>query len=342
MKIKLLLVCAVAGNCAIAQIPVLTKNNLMSVGDTLNLITVDSVQAKTIVPGLSGANKSWVFPALVAQDSGLTIRMNPASTPFFTDFPSANYADYQSASDMYDYYNYQTNVGGSYLGFEQPGVKDFYSSPIITQDNFTYLNSFTNTARAVATYPNYTIRVVEYDTVICDGYGSLNLEGKTYAHTLRTQKRYTVIDSAFMGTVLALVVKTHTIAYSWNSSDYKDVLLQLVMQDSVAPVVYFNRKPIPVSVALGIAPSAVSPAQQIAVFPNPFKQQTAVALDINGLSMVTMMVFNALGQEVAVLENKKLDKGHYIYSLNVTEKGIYFLKTTINGVDSVQKIIQAE
>lgn len=78
----------------------------------------------------------------------------------------------------------------------------------------------------------------------------------------------------------------------------------------------------------------------INVYPNPFDKQTKLSINIKSKSMVTIILFNSLGQEISVIENKTLEGGDYTYDLNVEDKGIYMLKSVINGHAITQRIIE--
>lgn len=55
-----------------------------------------------------------------------------------------------------------------------------------------------------------------------------------------------------------------------------------------------------------------------------------------------MTLYNSLGQEISTIENKNLDSGNYIYNLEIENNGVCFLRTIINGVPSMQKLIQVK
>jgi Secretion system C-terminal sorting domain len=81
---------------------------------------------------------------------------------------------------------------------------------------------------------------------------------------------------------------------------------------------------------------------KVKIYPNPFSEQTTVMLDLKAGSDVQMVIYNSLGQEVSVLEKGYLHNGNYTYNVAISNRGVYFLKTTINGVPSIQKLIQIE
>lgn len=78
------------------------------------------------------------------------------------------------------------------------------------------------------------------------------------------------------------------------------------------------------------------------VYPNPFSKKTIVVLSLKEDANVQINLYNALGQELSSIENKHLYKGSHTYDLTVADKGIYFLRSIINGIPSTQKLIQVE
>ncbi len=85
-----------------------------------------------------------------------------------------------------------------------------------------------------------------------------------------------------------------------------------------------------------------SPSANVLVYPNPFSKQTTVVLNIEANSDVQIILYNSLGQEVSTVENKYLSAGNYNYQVNVKDKGFYFLRSFINGVPSIQKLMEVE
>ncbi len=78
-------------------------------------------------------------------------------------------------------------------------------------------------------------------------------------------------------------------------------------------------------------------------FPNPFNGQTQITIDIDKAEMISLKVYNILGKEVRILENKLLTPGkHKVLwdgkdsNGNDLSSGVYFIKTA--SLSSVQII----
>lgn len=76
-------------------------------------------------------------------------------------------------------------------------------------------------------------------------------------------------------------------------------------------------------------------------FPNPFNPSTTIRFSIPETGLVTLKVFNLLGEQVATLVNGELKNGNYEISFKGTEfsSGIYFYTLTANNFVSTKKMI---
>ncbi len=77
-------------------------------------------------------------------------------------------------------------------------------------------------------------------------------------------------------------------------------------------------------------------------YPNPFNPTTVIEFSISETQKVTLDVYNALGQKVQTLVNKKLSAGSYKYSFNASKlsTGVYFYKIkTGNSFAQTKKML---
>ncbi len=77
-------------------------------------------------------------------------------------------------------------------------------------------------------------------------------------------------------------------------------------------------------------------------FPNPFNPTTTVAFDIPQDELVTLKVYNILGQEIiTAIDNTQFKAGHYEHSLNTTDwaSGVYFYKLTAGSFNDIKKMV---
>jgi hypothetical protein len=76
-------------------------------------------------------------------------------------------------------------------------------------------------------------------------------------------------------------------------------------------------------------------------YPNPFNPSTNIRFSIPEPGLVTLKVYNALGQEVASLLNEEKNAGSYEYNFDASylTSGIYFYKIQSNNYTATKKMI---
>ncbi|MGE5681421.1 MAG: T9SS type A sorting domain-containing protein [Bacillota bacterium] len=75
-------------------------------------------------------------------------------------------------------------------------------------------------------------------------------------------------------------------------------------------------------------------------YPNPFNPSTRISYSIPENNLVTLKVFNLLGEEVAILVNEFKSKGNYTIDFNAggLSNGIYFYQLKAGNYVSVRKM----
>ena len=76
-------------------------------------------------------------------------------------------------------------------------------------------------------------------------------------------------------------------------------------------------------------------------YPNPFNPSTIISYSLPMASNVKLIVYNAIGQPVRVLENGFKNAGSYNISFNASEisSGIYFYKIEAGQFSQIRKMI---
>jgi hypothetical protein len=76
-------------------------------------------------------------------------------------------------------------------------------------------------------------------------------------------------------------------------------------------------------------------------YPNPFNPSTTIAYSLSEASNVKLSVFNALGQQVKIVENVYKNAGNYKVTLNADDlnSGIYFYKIEAGQYSQIKKMI---
>ena len=111
-----------------------------------------------------------------------------------------------------------------------------------------------------------------------------------------------------------------------------------------ANVTYVNMEVVDLSIIVAIdetdptIPSSFSLNQN---YPNPFNPTTSIEYSLPEASDVTLKLYNAMGQQIAVLVNEHQVVGNYTVSFNAGSlpSGTYFYEMRANGFVSVKKMI---
>lgn len=76
-------------------------------------------------------------------------------------------------------------------------------------------------------------------------------------------------------------------------------------------------------------------------YPNPFNPTTNIRFNLPQAGLVTLKIYNVLGQEVATLLNEFRNAGSYEYTFNASamNSGVYFYSITSNNYTSTKKMI---
>ena len=76
-------------------------------------------------------------------------------------------------------------------------------------------------------------------------------------------------------------------------------------------------------------------------YPNPFNPSTTIKFTIQKAGLVTLKIFNLLGQEVATLVNEQLKTGSYSYNFNASRlsSGVYFYSINAGNFISTKKML---
>ncbi|UCF64876.1 MAG: T9SS type A sorting domain-containing protein, partial [bacterium] len=76
-------------------------------------------------------------------------------------------------------------------------------------------------------------------------------------------------------------------------------------------------------------------------YPNPFNPITTIEFDLPKTSLVTLKVFNILGEEVAILVSDRLSAGSYFYQWNASNSasGVYLYRLQAGDYIQSRKMV---
>lgn len=76
-------------------------------------------------------------------------------------------------------------------------------------------------------------------------------------------------------------------------------------------------------------------------YPNPFNPTTVISYSLPTASNIKLVVYNALGQTIKVLENRNKNAGNYSVNFDASKlpSGIYFYKLEAGQFTQVKKMM---
>jgi len=76
-------------------------------------------------------------------------------------------------------------------------------------------------------------------------------------------------------------------------------------------------------------------------YPNPFNPSTQIAFGIAEAGHVSLVVYDQLGREVAVLVNGQMEPGRHSISFNAAgcATGVYFARLTSGGKSDLRRMM---
>ncbi len=236
--------------CLNAQIT-FGDTDLPTAGDAFQFLT-DTLTAGVITPGAAGASQTWNLPSLNVHNIFTTNYVDATTTPFSSDFPTANVA-LDIGGGNYVYYENTTThsdiigLGGDPTGTGFPLAFAFddpqrdYQLPTNFGDNFTDTYSFTATIDGSA-FQVDSIRITRTGTrnVNVDAWGMLTLPGSGPHDVLRTfvVDNYTdVIEAQTFGFwVPVQTTTTDEESYIFVSKESKGALVTMNMDIATGDV----------------------------------------------------------------------------------------------------------
>jgi len=247
-------------------------------------------------PGSSGPGVTWNFSSLSFTAAGTASIIPPASTPFASSFPTANWAAMIATptSTFYSYENLQpgfedqlgdniTATGGSTY---TPDPKRHLTFP------FSYGGSYVDTYQCISCAPSSF-------TVNYDAYGTLIINGKTYNNVARI---------------------VNTFGYPYYSYYSTNPVMSIFSYDS-SPSSGPTSILIETNLLSGIEESYM--VKHMSVYPNP--ANAVVTLRNDNFMKVDFEIYDLLGKKMK--ENENLEQGQITkVDISTYPPGLYFIK----------------
>jgi hypothetical protein len=228
-----------------AQI-VLSTSDLPSAGDVQISIKVDSLQAVTLDPGISGENVLWDFSHLLPCCNGLQNSYDtlswilPANTPYSSSFPLSNLA---YKNDCYWIHSHVTHTDEEFCNYtytikDNEGVllNGYYSNEVLIFEKMRFFfpllkygNTLQDDARLIYYSSNDTVRVKYFQNVsVADGWGTLITPADS-SSVLRIFTTEIIYDSIYVNGIGSLNSTIDSnYYYHWYAKNLGFPVLQIV------------------------------------------------------------------------------------------------------------------
>lgn len=276
----------------------------------LNSITVPaygttvSAQIKsdnTVDPGSVGANQDWDFSDV--SFTGLpvftTTVENPATTPYTSSFPTANYSE-QTTQGNYAYYAI-TSTSEVLQGLYDvsSGTAVVYSDPInIIQFPLSYNSTQEDDFSSSSTVNGVQTTITGTYSVKYDGYGTLKTVNGTYNNVVRLKSTKTENNTMTVGSI-SITTTTTSVTYGWTLPG-SNISLFAIMD-------------VTISTSLGQSSSSRSVVL--------YQTEAATAITKSALQNLDIAVGPNPAAESVTVDFKDLASDHYDISLT-DERGI--------------------
>lgn len=329
------LVAGLVGASAFAQ-SVLTGANFNPVAFDVYVSNVCNTTGVT--PGPRGANITWSFLSLTPSST-----MPPVDTGIATPCMLASHCVSGATFGINNPTGTVTNsIFADATKLTQMGVylssteNSTYTNPMDQlRYPFTYLDSFVDSYAGVVTFLGLTGSLTGNNTVVCDGYGTLKVPGKTFNNVLRVHSMQKYIDSvSLVGTMIDSYLVN---SYTWYMPDYHSALMtintltQLSTGTEVQKLVSYTAK------SLLATPMQENAIQAIEIFPNPASNQLSVKFNTTIAEPVTINISDMLGRTV-ISDEAPTGASVRTYNVEKFSRGMYIVKMQSGANTETRKI----
>lgn len=306
--------------------------------------------------GSPGGGNHWDFSALVPHVTVLPESVDPASTPFFDQFPAANitiFGEAEIEGIRGDAYTYST-LDDDFLTLGLGGIADLdgltgevvntFEPPQLTFDlPFTVGDAWNSqgTATIVTSISGIPLPVVTagYFTMNqVDAYGTLVLPGGNSLDALRVTSLLALVIESEPGVLDTSAAAT--ITFHSKSGEFLAIASESASPPAsgiITGTATWTSNDVTAIETVDAIPAQFELKQN---YPNPFNPSTTIEYSIPEPALVNLRVFDVLGKEVAVLKNEKQAAGTYRVQFEAGDlpSGIYLVRMASEGFSQVRKI----
>ena len=322
---------------------------------TMETIASDTVGGMYDI-GSPGGGNNWDFSAVVARETFTQTYVDPATTPFSSDFSGATVASFLTVevdgimNELYAYLSIGNSIedlgsgstisspqlnGTSTTVYDPPGL-DFVF-PATFGSSWAYQGTTTTTSMFDG-IPPITQESSMSSADEIDAFGTLILPGGESFEALRVVERDTTTTEVVPGFPVTTISTSFT--FVGKSGEFFNVSAF----DGNSPTSGLSEGAASWTAA---EPTAIEPIGTIATefalkqnYPNPFNPSTTIEYSISSSSFVNLRVYDILGKEIAILVNENQPAGAYRATFDAADlpSGIYFVHMKAGNFSQVRKM----
>jgi len=298
----------------------LSQSDLPGIGDVQITVNVDSLQASSLSPGLSGDNILWNFgdllPCCGIPDSQDTITwLDSHNVDVNNNFPGAELATdrhcytyhshitHQDEKACHHNFFFKDNQGLKLYGTDYP-VNAIARQYQLVQPLLSYSEAVVVFSRMVYALSADSLRTVAViDSIFADGWGSLVTPVNTY-NALRIRTVETSFDTLFISSSPVSVVISQGQSWKWFTNGIRSPLLQ-IGEGSLSDRTGSRSAGYLLKSYNSVEINETEPDNEgIRVFPNPFSQTTMFHFGKPGVvEKLTLIIFDLTGKQLIRIDH---------------------------------------
>ncbi|MFZ0453574.1 MAG: T9SS type A sorting domain-containing protein [Ignavibacteriaceae bacterium] len=358
---KLLLFIFLIQVVIIGQTPITSADvaNIFAIGKAWVSTSNDDPQTSMDIGSAGSSSQDWMVPNIAWKDTFTAVNISPANTPFASDFPTATHAQYTNGSQygytgtLYSYFRLDNNSLYS-LG-TAASVKFGTIDTLIVSKTESYLFSLPVTYGTTKQLSSDTADVGGGLVYITSTSQSVNAFGNlTFPFGTFPALRIALVEETKAYMNGSLVFEESQPSFTWIAKDAGVFQVDIDTGSGTSGNVTLTSAQMTqyITAPTVVNETRINKPDHFALYqnyPNPFNPSTKIQYSVPGTAagvMVTLKIYNVLGNEVATLVNEEKPAGNYeiefsANNINGAElsSGVYFYRLTAGSFMKTRKMI---
>lgn len=313
-----------------AQITI-TQSDISSFYSTSNTLVSSTAESASVDIGSPGGGNTWDFSSLTADSMATLTSIDPAGTPFVSDFSDANICQHYkliSGDTTIDYYSYNKVGSGEFRMYgsgtmvstsnQENKLLIAYNPPMLSikfpvAEGSTWSSSdsmlmSTDLMGSMMVYSRHKIEM----TNEVDAYGTVKLPDGSTENALRLRQEHVLISSSFPG-LPTTRKKTVDFVFVTKSGQSVTVTTSDTTATSGSITGEVNWSLLENNGTTGISDtkaqaSTLSMGQNS---PNPFSSQTTINYKVEEAGAINLTIYDISGRRIKTLVKARKPAGTY-------------------------------